>query len=92
MTGTALSLITENNKDSYNVAVNTINRHQKENIKKLQNVILNIQRPRLTLYTNILQLKVSLQSLQNQVFLNQVLIDNWNKSQPYTYDYTILED
>lgn len=41
MTGTSLSIVTENNSQSYNTAVNTINIHQKDNVRKLENALHN---------------------------------------------------
>ena len=41
MTGTSLSIVTENNSQSYNTAVNTINLHQKDNVRKLENALHN---------------------------------------------------
>ena len=39
-TGSGLSIITQNNKNSYNVAVNTINKHQRENVSKLERALV----------------------------------------------------
>lgn len=91
MTGTGLSIITDNNKFSYNKAVNTINRHQKENIAKLEWALSNVINEITPFQKAIAELAVSIDSLKKQVFLNQCLIDNWEKSAPYSYPIELLD-
>lgn len=90
-TGNGLNVITKNNIKSYNTTVNAINAFQKDNIRKLNLALANIEEPITKLAKTVGILQSSISSLQKQVFLNQVLIDNWEKNPPYSYDYTILD-
>lgn len=91
MTGTGLNVITKNTIPSYNTVVKGINTKQKENINTLERAIAKIIDANSKLNSSIGLLVTSITSLQKQVFLNQVLIDNWEKNPPYTFDYTILD-
>ena len=90
MTGTGLSIITEDNKDSYNTAVNTINRHQKDNVLKLQSALNNASYNNTTLQAAVAELSSTMQQLKKQVFINQALIDNWESTAPYSYPVDLL--
>ena len=91
MTGTGLHVISKNTIPSYNTVVKGINTKQKENINTLERAIAKIIDANSKLNSSIGLLVTSITSLQKQVFLNQVLIDNWEKNPPYTFDYTILD-
>lgn len=91
MTGSGLNVITKNTIQSYNTTVSAINNFQKENIEKLQKSIVSCISTNSKLNKSISLLVNSIVSLQKQVFLNQVLIDNWERNEPYIIDDTILE-
>ena len=91
MTGSGLNVITKNTIQSYNTTVSAINNFQKENIEKLQKSIVSCISTNSKLNNSISLLVNSIISLQKQVFLNQVLIDNWERNEPYIIDDTILE-
>ena len=87
MAGTGLSIITKNTIQSYNTAVNTINRHQKENIAQVESTLKGLH----NFYNSIASLEDALNSLKKQIFLNQCMIDNWNVANPpYIYQIDIL--
>jgi predicted Zn-dependent protease len=44
MTGTGLSVVSQNDSVSYNRSVNVINVHQKDNVNKLENALINANR------------------------------------------------
>ena len=90
-TGTGINAITHNTIPSYNTTVNAINRFQKNNINTLERALSTIYDSNARLNASIGTLVNSIVSLQKQVFLNQVLLDNWDKQPPYSYDYTILQ-
>lgn len=91
MTGTGLSVITKNTIQSYNTAVNTINRHQKESIAGVEDTLKGLQNKSNNFYNSIAKLEDALNSLKKQIFLNQCMIDNWNVvSPPYIYQMDIL--
>lgn len=89
-TGTGLSVITQNNKDSYNTIVNTINRHQKENVAKLDRALVVANSNNAKLSEALSKVQVSIINLKKQVFYNQCLIDNWNSVAPYSYPTELL--
>lgn len=91
MTGTGINAITQNTIPSYNTTVNAINRFQKDNVNKLDRALSNVYDSNSRLNSSIGLLVNSITSLQKQVFLNQVLLDNWDHQPPYSYDYTILQ-
>lgn len=91
MTGTSLNTITKNTIKSYNTTVKAINTFQKKNINILNRSLELIVDSNDKLNLSIMLLANNITSLQKQVFLNQVLIDNWEKQPPYSYDYTILD-
>lgn len=91
MAGTGLSIITKNTIQSYNTAVNTINRHQKENIAQVESTLKGLQNKSNNFYNSIASLEDALNSLKKQIFLNQCMIDNWNVANPpYIYQVDIL--
>lgn len=90
MTGTGLSIITENNKDSYNAAVNTINKHQKDNVSKLERALTVANSNNDKLSEAITEIQNSIDNLKRQVFYNQCLIDNWESTAPYSYPVDLL--
>lgn len=90
MTGTGLSIITQNNKDSYNSAVNTINRHQKDNVSKLERALVVANSNNDKLSDALKEVQKSIDNLKHQAFYNQCLIDNWNSTAPYSYPVELL--
>ena len=91
MTGTGLSVITENNSDSYNRAVNTINLHQKENVRKLENALYNANSNNAALLASLEVINDNIKNCKKQVFVNNALIVNWNKEAPFTYNIELLQ-
>lgn len=92
MTGTGMNIVTKNNIDSYNTAVNAINMHQKENIMKLERSLRNIKSSNDNFIFSISKLLNSVIGLKKQIFINQALIDNWNASgENYSFPTYILE-
>lgn len=91
MTGTGLSVITENDSDSYNTAVNTINIHQKDNVRKLENALYNANNNNAALLASLDIINNSIKNCKKQVFVNNALIVNWNKDAPFTYNIELLQ-
>lgn len=91
MTGTGLSVITQNDSVSYNRSVNTINVHQKDNVNKLESALVNANRNNDALQESLAAVKNNIKNVKKQVFINQCLIDNWNRSAPYTYPTDMLQ-
>lgn len=91
MTGTGLSIITDNNKDSYNTAVNAINRHQKENVSKLERALVVANNNNDKLSDALSEVEKSISNLKRQAFYNQCLIDNWESTAPYSYPVDLLQ-
>ena len=91
MTGTGLSVITENNSDSYNTAVQTINIHQKDNVRKLENALYNANNNNAALLASLEVINNSIKNCKKQVFVNNALIVNWNKDAPFTYNIELLQ-
>ena len=85
-----MNLITSPNNMSYNKAVNDINRHQKENVKKLNSALTTATQRNASLSATINELSVKVQQIKRQIFLNQGFLDNWSKSSPYSFDTTML--
>jgi hypothetical protein len=91
MTGTGMSIVTQNNIDSYNTAVNNINRNQKKNIVEVEKKLSTLKNTTSNFLVSIQSLQKSLDSLKKQIFLNQCMIDNWNVANPpYIYQIDIL--
>ena len=91
MTGTGLSLITENTSKSYNTAVKAINSHQKDNIRKLENALYNANNKNAALLASLEIINDAIRNCKKQVFINNALIVNWNKSEPFTYNIELLQ-
>lgn len=91
MTGTGMSVVTQNNIDSYNAAVNNINRNQKKNIIEVEKSLGNLRDSTASFLVSIQSLQKALDSLKKQIFLNQCMIDNWDVANPpYIYQTEIL--
>lgn len=91
MTGTGISVITQNNIESYNTAVNSINRNQKKNIIGVEKSLSTLQKTTSNFQVSIQRLQTALDSLKKQIFLNQCMIDNWSVTNPpYIYQIDIL--
>ena len=90
MTGTSLSVITQNNDTSYNTAVRTINVHQKDNVNKLESALVNANRNNAALQESLAAVRQNIKNVKRQIFINQSLIDNWNRNPPYTYPVDML--
>lgn len=91
MTGTGLSVITQNDSVSYNRSVNVINVHQKDNVEKLESALVNANRNNAALQESLAAVKNNIKNVKKQVFINQCLIDNWNRNPPYTYPTDMLQ-
>ena len=85
-----MNLVTNPNNLSYNKAVNDINRHQKENVKKLNAALTTATQRNASLSSTINELSVKVSQIKRQIFLNQGFIDTWGKSIPYSFDTTML--
>ena len=91
MTGAGISVITQNNIESYNTAVNSINRNQKKNIIGVEKSLNTLQKAASNFQVSIQRLQTALDSLKKQIFLNQCMIDNWSVTNPpYIYQIDIL--
>lgn len=91
MTGTGISVITQNNIESYNTAVNSINRNQKKNVIQVEKSLNTLQKAASNFQVSIERLQTALDSLKKQIFLNQCMIDNWSVTNPpYIYQIDIL--
>ena len=90
MTGTSMNVITKNNTQSYNTAVSAINKHQKENVAKLENALSLANSNNGRLQQSLNEVNKSINDLKKQIFINQCLIDNWELSTPYTFPVELL--
>lgn len=90
MTGTGVSIITNENDQSYNSAVYKINQHQKDNVSKLESALNNASRNNEELNKSISAINKTIANLNKQIYINQCLIDNWNKNPPYSYPTELL--
>ena len=90
-TGTGLSVITQDDSVSYNRSVNTINVHQKENVNKLESALINANRNNAALQESLAAVRNNIKNVKKQIFVNQCLIDNWNRNPPYTYPTDMLQ-
>lgn len=90
MTGTGVSIITNENDQSYNSAVYKINQHQKANVEKLDSALNNANRNNEQLSQSIMEINKSILNLNKQIYINQCLIDNWNNNPPYSYPVELL--
>lgn len=90
MTGTGVSIITNENDQSYNSAVYKINQHQKDNVSKLESALNNANKNNEQLAQSISEINNSIINLNKQIYINQCLINNWNNEQPYSYPVELL--
>ncbi len=91
MTGTGVSIITNENDQSYNGAVYKINQHQKDNVSKLESALNNANRNNEQLAQSISEINNSITNLNKQIYINQCLIDNWDRNPPYSYPVELLQ-
>lgn len=90
MTGTSMNVITKNNTQSYNTAVAAINKHQKENVAKLENALSLANSNNDKLQQSLNEVNKSINDLKKQIFINQCLINNWELTAPYTFPMELL--
>ena len=90
MTGSGISIITSNDSQSYNAAVNQINIHQKDNVNKLENALINANRNNDILQEALNTVIKTINNCKKQIFINDSLIVNWNRTAPYTYNVELL--
>lgn len=91
MTGSGVSIITNENDQSYNGAVYKINQHQKSNVEKLESALNNATRNNEELNESIVNINRTISNLKKQIYINQCLIDNWDKNSPYSYPIELLQ-
>ena len=91
MTGTGISVISNDDASSYNRAVAVINQKQKENVVKLERALAVANANNTKLQTSIDNIQDKLKDLKKQVYVNQCLIDNWDKEAPYSYPVEMLD-
>lgn len=91
MTGTGVSIITNENDQSYNSAVYKINQHQKSNVEKLESALSNASRNNQDLQNATIEINKSIANLNKQIYINQCLIDNWDRNPPYSYPVELLQ-
>ena len=85
-----MNVITNDNTYSYNTAVSAINKHQKENVAKLESALSLANSNNEKLQSSLNEVNKSINDLKKQVFINQCLIDNWELSAPYTFPTELL--
>ena len=90
-TGTSLSIVTENNSQSYNAAVNAVNIHQKDSVRKLENALHNANNNNASLWASLNFINENIKNCKKQIFVNNALIVNWNKDAPFTYNTELLD-
>lgn len=90
MTGTGLSVLSQNDSTSYNRSVNVINVHQKDNVTKLESALVNANRNNDALQESLAAVRNNIKNVKKQIFINQALIDNWTRVPPYTYPVELL--
>lgn len=90
MTGTSMNVITKNNTQSYNTAVAAINKHQKENVAKLESALVVANSNNDKLQSSLNEVNKSINDLRKQIFINQCLIANWENGTPYTFPTELL--
>ena len=91
MTGTGISIVTDNTSKSYNTAVKAINSHQNDNIRKLENALHNANNNNTALLALLNVINENIKNCKKQVFVNNALIVNWNKYAPFTYNIELLD-
>lgn len=90
MTGTGMNVITNNNTQSYNTAVSAINKHQKENVAKLESALVVANSNNEKLQNSLNEVNRSINNLKKQVFINDALIQNWDRNAPYVFNLDLL--
>lgn len=85
-----MNVITKNNTQSYNTAVAAINKHQKENVAKLENALSLANSNNDKLQQSLNEVNKSINNLKKQIFINQCLINNWELTAPYTFPMELL--
>lgn len=90
MTGTGMNVITNNNTQSYNIAVSAINKHQKENVAKLENALSLANSNNDRLQQSLNEVNKSINDLKKQIFINDALIQNWDRNAPYVFNLDFL--
>lgn len=89
-TGTGMNVITNNSTQSYNTAVSAINKHQKENVAKLESALVVANSNNEKLQNSLNEVNKSINDLKKQVFINDALIQNWDRNTPYVFDLDLL--
>ena len=79
-----LSVITNDNLQSYNRAVNAINQNQRNNIRKLNTALDQANLSNASIRTAYANLDAALSKLKEKIFINQALCDNFDKCNIYT--------
>ena len=72
-----LSVITNDNLQSYNRAVNAINQNQRNNIRKLNTALDQANAANTNIRAAYANLSSVIQELKSKVFINQALCDNF---------------
>ena len=85
-----MNLITNPNEPSYNTAVNAINKHQRENVKKLNLALTTSTAKNIELSQTMNELAASIYQIKRQLFMNDSFIRNWSQNAPYSYDTSLL--
>lgn len=78
-----LSVITNDNLQSYNRAVNAINQNQRNNIRKLNIALEQANSANSNIATAYANLSNVIKELKGKVFINQALCDNFDKCNIY---------
>lgn len=79
-----LSVITNDNVQSYNRAVNAINQNQRNNIRKLSIALEQANSANSNIAIAYASLDSAISKLKEKVFINQALCDNFDKCNIYT--------
>ena len=90
MTGTGMNVITNNDTQSYNTAVSAINKHQKDNVAKLESALVVANSNNEKLQNSLNEVNRSINNLKKQIFINDALIQNWDRNTPYVFDLDLL--
>lgn len=79
-----ISVITQNNLQSYNRAVNAINQNQRNNIRKLNIALEQANSANSQIQVAYANLSNVIKELKGKVFINQALCDNFDICLIYT--------
>ena len=79
-----LSVITQNDLQSYNRAVNAINQNQRNNIRKLNIALEQANSANSNIAAAYANLSNVIKELKGKVFINQALCDNFDICMIYT--------